>query len=141
MVKRYTSESGTAKVDGIFGDPEKDILISRLGAVEWHSVLARKARAGEITRGAYQKARGRFYADVRTRRLRLAGWDQQCFRRGIRLLKQWGLSRALRTLDALQLAAALILHERGELDRFVCADATLCDIARAEGLSVLNPED
>ena len=49
------------------------------------------------------------------------------------------LLRRLRTLDALHLAVALGLRRRGILDHFVCADASLCSIALAEGLSTLNP--
>jgi hypothetical protein len=46
----------------------------------------------------------------------------------------------IRTLDALQLATALDLRERAVLDHFMCADVNLCQIATAEGLSVINPE-
>jgi len=42
-------------------------------------------------------------------------------------------------LDALQLAIALNAHQQGMIDFFVCADKTLCSIAQAEGLSVINP--
>ncbi|HXG22238.1 MAG TPA: hypothetical protein VNN62_24620 [Methylomirabilota bacterium] len=46
----------------------------------------------------------------------------------------------LRTLDALQPAVALWLREQPQLDHFLCADTTLCEAARQEGLSVMNPE-
>jgi hypothetical protein len=45
----------------------------------------------------------------------------------------------LRTLDALQLAAAL-LNAGGPFDAFVCADSNLGLVAAAEGLIVVNPE-
>ena len=47
----------------------------------------------------------------------------------------------LRTADAIQLAAALRLRDARGLDFFVAADGDLCDIARAENLSVINPKD
>lgn len=50
------------------------------------------------------------------------------------------MSRQLRTLDAIQLAVALRLHQTAPVDQFVCADQRLCDIALLEGLSVFNPE-
>jgi hypothetical protein len=56
-----------------------------------------------------------------------------------RLLRSHGMSRSLRTLDALQLSVTLDLRERGMLDHFVCADKNLCAVAEAEGLSMINP--
>jgi hypothetical protein len=50
------------------------------------------------------------------------------------------MSRQLRSLDALQLAVALRLHQAMPIDQFICADQKLCDIARLEGLPVINPE-
>jgi hypothetical protein len=38
------------------------------------------------------------------------------------------------------LAVALRLHRAALLDRFVCADQWLCDIAAIEGLTVIDPE-
>ena len=49
------------------------------------------------------------------------------------------MSRQLRTLDAIQLAVALHFHRSFPLDHFVCADRRLCDVARLEGLSVVQP--
>ena len=56
------------------------------------------------------------------------------------LLLRHGLTRRLRTLDAIQLAAALDLRAGVPLDAFVSADVNLGSIATAEGLTVLNPE-
>jgi predicted nucleic acid-binding protein len=56
------------------------------------------------------------------------------------LITQHGMSRQLRTLDAIQLAVALRVHQAVPIDQFVCADQRLCDIAALEGLAVTNPE-
>ena len=61
-------------------------------------------------------------------------------RQAIRLLVRKGPSFPLRTLDALQLAAALWLKDQQQLDHFLCADHRLCEGAQQEGLSVINPE-
>ena len=50
------------------------------------------------------------------------------------------MTRQLRTLDAIQLAVALRLHQAAPIDRFVFADQRLCDVATVEGLAVFNPE-
>jgi hypothetical protein len=56
------------------------------------------------------------------------------------LISQHGMTRQLRTLDAIQLAVALHLDQAAPVDQFVCADHNLCDIAAIEGLAVVNPE-
>ena len=53
--------------------------------------------------------------------------------------QKYGSTRALRTLDALQLGACLMVQSRGEVV-FVCADTPLGALGRLEGLTVLNPE-
>jgi hypothetical protein len=55
------------------------------------------------------------------------------------LVQKYGLSRSIRTLDAVQLAVALDRDRRHGIDYFVCADANLCEMARAEGFRVINP--
>jgi hypothetical protein len=46
----------------------------------------------------------------------------------------------LRIFDALQLAVAVKLLQRGILHDFVAVDEVLCNIAQMEELSVINPE-
>lgn len=55
------------------------------------------------------------------------------------LILRYGLSHALRTLDAIQLAVAVHLRQASGVDVFVAADARLCPAAAAEGFAVLNP--
>ena len=56
-----------------------------------------------------------------------------------KLIEKHALKRSLRTLDAIQLAVAINLHEYLQIDYFVCADKNLCSIAELEGLSIINP--
>src|SRR5579883_2320285 len=57
-----------------------------------------------------------------------------------------GKPHAIRTLDAIQLASALIAHdslppqERDQM-RFVASDKQLIGVATHEGLSIIRPED
>jgi hypothetical protein len=55
------------------------------------------------------------------------------------LLQRYGNTKALRSLDALQLAAGLVARAREELV-FVYIDSKLLGVAAAEGLQILNPE-
>jgi len=55
------------------------------------------------------------------------------------LLKKFGKTTGLRTLDALHLAAYLLIAE--EDWAFVSADQNLCSTATSAGHTVLNPLD
>ncbi len=128
------------RVDALLAVAGDRHFLSDLAVVEFHSVLARLVRSGIITVGAFHLARGRFLADI------VGGlWNVQPvpavqFHDAQQLLLKYGLTRRLRTLDAIQLAAALALHAGTPLDAFVCADVNLGFIATAEGLILLNPE-
>jgi predicted nucleic acid-binding protein len=138
IVKHYRNEVGTDKVDNFLGESGCRHLISDLSVVELHSVFARLCRIGEISSADFHLARGRFLADIGAGLWQVGPVSAGHFHRAQQLLAHHGLSRSLRTLDALQLATAL-LHP-GKLDCFVCADSNLGLIAVAEGLSVVNPE-
>ena len=56
------------------------------------------------------------------------------------LVERYAFDLRLRALDALQLAVALQLWNHNLTDHLVAADTILCEIARLEGLSVINPE-
>jgi predicted nucleic acid-binding protein len=140
LVKYYHPEPGSPRVIVIADDPANILFISRIGLVEIHSALARKVRTGALEALAFQQSLRRFYADIRARKFRLIRPTTMYERQAIRLLVRRGPSFPLRTLDALQLAAALWLKDQQQLDHFLCADARLCESAQQEGLSVINPE-
>ena len=77
---------------------------------------------------------------MRAKRLRVVRLTVAHFSAAVDLIRRVGLVQNLRTLDALQLAVALDLNDPGRPVTFVCADAALCTIAAAEGLTVINPE-
>jgi len=138
--KHYHSETGTAKVDALLAFPNASQVISRLSVVELHSVFAKKVRTGELDQMDFQKLTHRLRGAVAARRLRVIRLTAAHFQSAERLIRRIGLSKNLRTLDALQLAAAINLNEPGQPLEFVCADHALCTLAIAEGLSVVNPE-
>jgi uncharacterized protein len=141
LVKYYHPEVGSSRVIAIADDPSNVLFISRIGLVEIHSALARKVRTGELQAPAFQQALRRFYADLRGRKFRLIRSVSVHERQAIRLLIRKGPLFPLRTLDALQLSAALWLKSQQQLDYFLCADPRLCEAAQQEGLSVINPEE
>jgi uncharacterized protein len=139
LVKRYHVEEGTSEVDRRFDDPQHDLIVSRLGFVEILSAFATKVRMGVLSHDAYDAARKRFLGDVKSRRLSVMRLLAAHYRDAERLIDRNAKSRRLRTLDALQLSAALDLQHQGRIDTFVCADQALCEIAEAEGLATMNP--
>jgi predicted nucleic acid-binding protein len=139
-VKHYRTEPGTSKVDALLADPGSRHFVSAVGVVEVHSVFARLVRTGEITAADFNLVRGRFLADVASGLWQVVEVTSAELQQAQQLLVRHGLSRGLRTLDAIQLAVALALHAANPTDSFVCADANLCQIAASEGLTVLNPE-
>lgn len=64
------------------------------------------------------------------------------YRSAIRLVRQHASQRTvplLRSLDALQLTVALDVRQQHGLDYFVAGDGNLCEVTKAEHLSVINP--
>jgi predicted nucleic acid-binding protein len=140
LVKRYHAESGTAKVRTIFDAPNAEHVITRLTTVEILSGFAIKVRTGVFSSTEFQRPRGLFLADVKRRLLRPVRALNADYQLAGDLIVKHGMSRQLRTLDALQLAIALRVHRATSIDSFVCADRGLCDIATVEGMAVLDPE-
>jgi predicted nucleic acid-binding protein len=139
-VKHYHAELGSAKVDALLAETGARHFLSDLVLVEFHSVMARLVRSGTIAVGTFHLARRRFLADITGGVWQVLPVLATDFHHAQQLLLKHGLTRRLRTLDAIQLATALALHARVPLDAFVIADANLGSIATAESFTVLNPE-
>jgi predicted nucleic acid-binding protein len=138
--KHYHQEVGTPKVDQLLADPGSRHFISRLAVVEIHSVFAKKVRTGVLSLADFQLLCRRFRADVKQRTFNVVRIAAIHFEAGERLICRLALTQNLRTLDALQLAVALELQALGLVGQLICADQSLCSIASAVGLSVINPE-
>lgn len=137
--KHYHVEAGTADVDHIFQTPDAQVHISRLAFVEFRSAFAKKVRTKEITEATYQHVCILFETDIAQRIISVGRIREEHFQQAALLIEKHARAQNLRTLDAIQLAAALGAERQGMIDYFVCADKTLCSIAQAEGLSVINP--
>jgi predicted nucleic acid-binding protein len=139
LVKRYHPEAGTPIVDQLFSAVGAEIIISRIGLAEIVSAFALKVRTGTIAISNFEQYRRQVHRDVRTRAIRVARMIVRHFQLADELLSRYATKQRLRTLDALQLAVAVDLKSRGLIDAFVCADDVLCQLAKSEGLSVVNP--
>jgi predicted nucleic acid-binding protein len=140
LVKHYHTEAGTAEVDRIMNELGAELFISRLTLVETISVFATKVRTGEIDASGFARLRGLFATHVARKRYQVARILNVHYERAQDLIRNHGLIRQIRTLDALQLAVAPHFHQAAPIDQFLCADQRLCAIAALEGLNVINPE-
>ena len=141
IVKRYIPETGTAWVKSIIRKtPRTDLYVSQITGAEVIAAFAKRLRAGDITHVNYNKAVKAFERHFRRKYTRL-DVTPAVVRRAMDLAKV----NPLRGYDAVQLASALnlkdVLQKLGASLIFVSADETLCDAARAVGLSVDNPND
>ena len=139
VAKLYHAEVGTADIDALVRDPENECIISQLTTVEICSVFALKVRTGAIAPQELDQLQGRFFADLKARRFKAVLMEPHHIRMAQDLILRYGLSHALRTLDAIQLAVAIHLRQESGLDVLVAADARLCAAAATEGFAVLNP--
>ena len=140
LAKLYQPEAGSDFVEGVFRQPQCRLIISRLTAVEMHSVFAGRVRTGTLSPADAATVRNHFLNDVVTAVLTAVAMTDHHYAEAERLLKQHGNIFRLRTLDALQLPVALDVHRREALDAVVAADIVVCQVGAAEGLPVTNPE-
>lgn len=140
LVKLYVAETGSTWVSAL-AEPSAahHIFIARISAVELASAVARRERAGHLTRSEAVLARSQFDADL-AYLFRVVEISKS-------LLTQ-AMTHAevhfLRAYDAVQLSAALVLAtERAARGMspitLISADAALNGAAVAEGLRAENP--
>jgi len=141
LAKAYHVETGTPKMLSLLADPGSDFYISSLTVIEIQSVFSQKVRDGKIDEADYMLTKKRFAADIQSKKLIVRNLLRPHQRMAEKLLEKHAKQRRLRTLDALQLGAALELTKKLALHHFVCADKHLVDIARLEGISVVNPDE
>ncbi len=106
LVKYYHREPGSEQVIQLFGQQDAVLLISDLTIIETYSALGKKVRIGALILPTYERSRLRFEADVASGKLLIIQVMDRHKQVAIDLLKKHAPIRALRTLDALQLAVA-----------------------------------
>jgi predicted nucleic acid-binding protein len=141
LAKAYHAETGTVKVVALLAEAGSEFFISSLSVVEIQSVFSQKVRDGKITEADYTVLKQRFAAEMQSKRIVVKNLLRPHQKAAEKLLEKHAKVRRLRTLDAVQLGAAMELSKKIGLDHFVCADKHLVEVARLEGLSVVNPDE
>lgn len=136
LAKRYIAEAGSEWVRSWCREESGNTIgISFLTTVEMFSLLARRVSENNVDQTMANAIEKMFISHIRTQ-YTVVSYDDTILAEARRLIKAY----RLRTLDALQLAAALAFAALGgEQIVFICADARLLDAAAAEGLPIDSP--
>ena len=130
LVKLYHTEAGTPVIESIVNAPDNVVRISRLSVAELTSAFAIKVRTRSIDRDDADIFLRQFRRDVPIGKLEVFSIGESEFATTELLVERYAFDLRLRALDALQLAVALELRTQ-----------KLCEVARLEGFSVVNPEN
>lgn len=134
LVKRYAEEPGTETVDELIDDADATVFITSLSVIEMTSAFRRKYNRDDVTEETMLALLSTFFDEALSEFVVLP-MDEALFDWSFELI----LDDDLRTLDSLQLAAALSLAaDRTDL-QFVCADETLVSVARSHELDAITP--
>jgi hypothetical protein len=100
-----------------------------------------KVRTGAIDRATGAALAIRFQADLAERLMDVFAITPYDYRRADGLLARYAFDTRLRSLDALQLGVPLDLRDQGVTSTLIAADLTVTEIAKREGLSVVDVLD
>lgn len=136
LFKRYQPEEGTEKICRLIEDKTHLVFISSITIIEVISNLKRLFEIDKITtEEQFHFQRSFFYQDLNSLDIAVLDITPEDIIKADSLI----LKKYMKPIDSIQLAIALNLPPIDDLT-FVCADQSLCEIAKAEGLLVLNPE-
>ena len=130
LAKWYLNEPFSEQFEA-FIQEEPTAAISRLSVVEFRCLLARRRRAGEITKAIESRVYASFEKDVGAGFLQVYPVADEHLIAALSLITRLG-RYPLRTLDALHLAIAQGIQCR----RLATADKTMADAGKAVGLGI-----
>lgn len=135
LVKRYYDERGTDTVDTLVDDDETRVILTAIAVIETVSAFRRKYNREDIPERVVDDLLAAFFEEALSEFL-IVPTEDAIFAHSFDLI----LDDDLRTLDSLQLSAAMAVADEAEDFVFVCADQELNAIARSRDLETLNPD-
>ena len=135
LVKRYYDEPGTEVVDRLVGDEETKVVVTAIAVIEVVSAFRRKYNRGNIPEKVVDELLAAFFDEALSDFL-IVSTEEALFTHSFDLI----LEDDLRTLDSLQLSAALAVAEEVENIAFVSADRELVSVASSRNLEAINPD-
>jgi predicted nucleic acid-binding protein len=123
-------------VDELIESEETTVVLTSLSVIESVSAFRRKYNTGDVSREVVTKLIASFFREALSDFL-LLPMEESLFEDSFEQI----LEDDLRTLDSLQLSAALALTDEIEDVTFVCADADLVTIGEKRALDTLDPTE
>ena len=140
LVKRYHREVGTEVVDAAFAEKDGIRMISDMGVIEFYSAFAKKVHTSEITEEDFRETIKEIAEDIQSGATPLAFLGDSDKREAAALIESMAYQKNLRTLEDIQLAVVKRLGPQ-VLRHVYCADRPFVALIRAEGFSVIDPEE
>ena len=137
LVKLFHEEEGSQNVTRIINANENEIWISELARIEFLSAIFRRYRNNEIGDQELRAATDGFEEQLNSFNVEPLG--QAIVREAESLLKKYGKTKGLRTLDALQLGTFILILERDWL--FVTTDEVLLEVVQESGYKAIDPRE
>ncbi len=135
LVKRYSPEAGSEKVDSILTNRDNVIVIGNIAIPEIYSAFSKKYRIGEISNKDFLSAIFKFEKDIFDNIYHFLEVDNNIITAAKTLILAYP---ELRTYDSIHLALALELSELNP--SIVTSDMVLYKTCQSEGLTIINPE-
>ncbi len=126
LIKRYVLEAGSQKFLQILVGLN-NIIVSPVTLIELHSCFRRRLRDGDLSLGNYQKIEKELERNFQD--FSVVACDDNLIMTAVILLKKYNL----RTLDAIQLASAVVV----DAPEFITSDHKLALAAKKEINKVL----
>jgi predicted nucleic acid-binding protein len=136
LVKRYYDEPGTEFVDSLVTDDDTKVVLTSIAVIETVSAFRRKYNRDGISDNLLDDLLASFFEEALSEFLILPT-EESLLGNSFELV----LEDDLRTLDSLQLSAALSVSENVEDFAFVGADKELVSVAESKGLETINPDE
>ncbi|MGH7256679.1 MAG: type II toxin-antitoxin system VapC family toxin [Nitrospirales bacterium] len=136
LVKRYTREIGSRKVNALLSKRGRTAILATTAIADFYSVLAQKAREGELTRDDWYSTLVKFEGDCERGIWHFVAPTPQTVIATKHLIMEYPF---LRAPQALQLALAQEL--RPLRLTVVSSDPNILQLCRSIGVAPVNPEE
>ena len=131
LVKYYYPEAGSERVEAVILKA-KQVYLCQIAVTEFASALMKKMRTGTLEKEKQVVVWNVFLDDLDTEQMTLIHLDERHYLKAADIIRDYGQKERIRTLDSLQLVAALDVSGA----KFIAADKFLSRIAIKVGLNV-----
>lgn len=132
LIKHYIDEDGSAQVDRLFA-AKQPLITSALTYAEVYAALHRLRRANAMSGAVLQRLCVSVEDDWQE--FSVVELHEEIRQKIPQLCRDF----PLRGCDAVHLASALSIAERGARLQFICADRKLLNAAQDAGLAIIDP--